>query len=219
MWTANEEALTCDGPISAYGQTTTVRLCKFTRTTVHDAWTPAGQFPYTTEPWERQYNYSSKARHGVADLCALPDGSLLVLERDLSFSSTSEIGIAFGGSWLGWGIYRVATPEWATDVTDDIYTAGIRPDGEEPLKITAISTEGGKLSLEFNAIKVAPDSVYHVMGGSALGQGTMDFSELMSGTSQFDEDRQEWRTIWTGDFPSGQESSGFYFIRATRTGR
>ena len=54
----------------------------------------------------------------------------------------------------------------------DICTAGIRPEYDEPLTLTAISTEGGKLSLELNAIRVAPDTVYHVVGGSALGQGT-----------------------------------------------
>ena len=142
MWTANEESLECDGPISAYGQTTTVRLCKFTRTTVHDDWTPAGQFPYTTESWERQYNYSSKARHGVADLCALPDGSLLVLERDLSFSSTSDLGVFFGGSWLGWEIYRVATPEWATDVTG---LTSLKGASFTPASKTVLSDDGGDL--------------------------------------------------------------------------
>ena len=98
----------------------------------------------------------------------------------------------------------------------DIYTAGIRPEDDEPLKITAISTGGGKLSLKFNAIRVAPDTVYHVMGGSALGQGASGFSELMTGSGKFDEERQEWRTTWTGDLPAGQKGTGFYFIRATR---
>ena len=98
----------------------------------------------------------------------------------------------------------------------DVYTAGIRPEDDEPLKITAISTEGGKLSLEFNAIRVAPDTVYHVMGASALGQGKKGFAELMTGASQFDEERQEWRTTWTGDLPAEQKEAGFYFIRATR---
>ena len=98
----------------------------------------------------------------------------------------------------------------------DIYTAGIRLEDDEPLRITAISTEGGKLSLEFNAIRVAPDAVYHVMGASALGQGTKGFSELMTGANQFDEERQVWRTIWTGDLPAEQKGTGFYFIRVTR---
>ena len=116
LWTCNEEALTCDGDRSSYTSTTTVRLCKYTRAAVKDNFTLAGMYPYTTEKWTYQYDYSSKARCGVADLCALPDGSLLVLERELSFNSTSVIGIALGSNLLGWKLYHVADPSGATDV-------------------------------------------------------------------------------------------------------
>ena len=116
LWTCNEEALTCDGDRSSYTSTTTVRLCKYTRATVKDNFTLAAMYPYTTEKWTYQYDYSSKARCGVADLCALPDGSLLVLERELSFSSTSALAIALGSNLLGWKLYHVADPSNATDV-------------------------------------------------------------------------------------------------------
>ena len=118
LWTCNEEALTCDGDRSSYTSTTTVRLCKYTRATVKDNFTLAAMYPYTTEKWTYQYDYSSKARCGVADLCALPDGSLLVLERELSFNSTSAIGIALGSNLLGWKLYHIADPSLATDVQD-----------------------------------------------------------------------------------------------------
>ena len=116
LWTCNEEALTCDGDRSSYTSTTTVRLCKYTRATVKAPFTLAAMYPYTTEKWTYQYDYSSKARCGVSDLCALPDGSLLVLERELSFNSTSAIGIALGSNLLGWKLYHVADPSGATDV-------------------------------------------------------------------------------------------------------
>ena len=116
LWTCNEEALTCDGDRSSYSSTTTVRLCKYTRATVRENFTLTGMYPYTTEKWTYQYDYSSKARCGVADLCALPDGSLLVLERELSFNSTSVIGIALGSNLLGWKLYHVTDPSGATDV-------------------------------------------------------------------------------------------------------
>ena len=116
LWTCNEEALTCDGDRSSGATNTTVRLCKYTRAAVKDNFTLAGMYPYTTEKWTYQYDYSSKARCGVADLCALPDGSLLVLERELSFNSTSALGIALGSNLLGWKLYHVADPSGATDV-------------------------------------------------------------------------------------------------------
>ena len=75
-------------------------------------------YPYKTEKWTCQYDYSNKARCGVADLCALPDGSLLVLERELSFSSTSGFSIFLGASVLGWKVYHIADPTQATDVKD-----------------------------------------------------------------------------------------------------
>jgi hypothetical protein len=48
----------------------------------------------------------------VADLCALPDGSLLVLERELSFAGTSILS----SNHLGWKLYHVADPSFATNV-------------------------------------------------------------------------------------------------------
>lgn len=98
LWTANEEALTCDGPRSSYTQTTTVRLVKFTRTTVHDDWQLAAMYPYTTDKWTQPYSYGTAGRRGVSDLCALPDGSLIVLERELS---SSVDGTDF---WAGLGV-------------------------------------------------------------------------------------------------------------------
>lgn len=110
MWFANEEALTCDGERSSYTSGTDCRLYKFVRQTVHEKFKPAGQFVYRTENWKYAQDVKSKARRGIAGLCALPDGSLLILERDLSFANA-----LYG--YLGYYVYRVATPEWATDVT------------------------------------------------------------------------------------------------------
>jgi len=95
MWTCNEEAL-CrrqavvkDGPPVDDGPGTTrergsiVRLQKFVRTTSRDAWRPAGQWAYETDPVGGA-NFIGKARNGVSDVCCLDDGSVLVLEREMS---------------------------------------------------------------------------------------------------------------------------------------
>ncbi|MFM7143936.1 MAG: esterase-like activity of phytase family protein, partial [Alphaproteobacteria bacterium] len=78
LWTANEEALSVDGPVSGFVDGTLVRLQRF------DAgFAPAGQWAWRTDPIEA--NYGSPGRDvetsGVSDLVALPDGGLLVLER------------------------------------------------------------------------------------------------------------------------------------------
>ncbi|MEI7821934.1 MAG: esterase-like activity of phytase family protein [Verrucomicrobiota bacterium] len=73
FWTANEEALKCDGPMSGSERGTVVRLQRF-----DGAFRPTGQFAYVTEP-------STYRAHGggtgVSDLALLPNGELLVLER------------------------------------------------------------------------------------------------------------------------------------------
>ena len=108
LWTSNEEGLTCDDSVSSYSKTTVVRLNKYTRPSVNSNFTLAAMYPYVTDKWRYSQNVSNKARHGVADLCALPDGSLLVLERDLSFSSSISGTLTFY-------IYHVDT-SGATDV-------------------------------------------------------------------------------------------------------
>ena len=105
LWLCNEESLTCDGSLSSASRSATVRISKFCRPTIRDRFVLAGQYAYVTDRWRNQYDYEHTARRGVAGLCALPDGTLLVLERELSYSSTNEISIFFGASYLGFSIY------------------------------------------------------------------------------------------------------------------
>ena len=73
LWTANEEALEGDGPVSSGSAGTVVRLQKF------DAkLRPVAQFAYRTEP---SLFRIANGGTGVSDLLALPNGELLVLER------------------------------------------------------------------------------------------------------------------------------------------
>lgn len=80
LWTANEEALTVDGPVSSGTSGSLVRLQRFDSTLA-----PAGQWAYLTDPYPGA-PFLGQERSGVADLLALPNGELLALER--SFSSS-----------------------------------------------------------------------------------------------------------------------------------
>lgn len=115
LWTCNEEALVGDGARSSHAAGTTVRLAKYSRRSVRDEFALEAMYPYTTDAWTYANDYKGKARLGVAGLCALPDGSLLVLERELSFDDKMFFGVPYVFR-LGWRIYRVARPEDATDV-------------------------------------------------------------------------------------------------------
>ena len=79
MWTANEEALTVDGDLASSSAGSVVRLTRFVRDSVRDGWTPDGEWAYVTDPIGTEKD--SNTRSGVSGLCALPDGTLLVLER------------------------------------------------------------------------------------------------------------------------------------------
>ncbi len=84
MWLANEEALSCDGPISNPDHGTTVRLARFTRANGNDAWLAAGQWAYETDSIGGSAPLYG-CRSGLSGLCALEDGTLLALEREYSF--------------------------------------------------------------------------------------------------------------------------------------
>ncbi len=104
LWTANEQALVDDGDATD-GRTDVrplVRLMKFTRPVPEAAWRPAGEWAYRGSPCAGAFN----AECGISDLCALDDGSLLVLEREVSTTT-----------WGRCQIYRV-TPEALAEATD-----------------------------------------------------------------------------------------------------
>jgi len=89
LWAANEEALSCDGESAKPDFKTVVRLMRFMRRDVTADWSPAGMWAYPCDPVEkREPRYS-----GVSDLCALPDGSLLVLERECSYTTLGRARI------------------------------------------------------------------------------------------------------------------------------
>lgn len=80
LWTANEEALSVDGPVSSTSAGTVVRLQRFDAAFAAD-----GQWAYVTDPLPGDIGLPGRDIEvsGVVDLAALDDGRLLVLERAL----------------------------------------------------------------------------------------------------------------------------------------
>lgn len=81
LWTANEEALSGDGRRSSGNRGTTVRLTRFRRSGGAE-WVMAGEWAYLTDAIGG--GKMKRMRSGVSDLCVLDDGTVLVLERELS---------------------------------------------------------------------------------------------------------------------------------------
>jgi len=91
LWTANEEALTLDGPASTPSAGTVVRLLRSCVPT-DDALPPEGpgvQLAYVTAPIHGPV--ITGARSGLVALVALPSGRMLSLERSFAF----DIGSPF----------------------------------------------------------------------------------------------------------------------------
>lgn len=118
FWTANEEALTVDGPLATRARGTVVRLQKF------DAdLQPIGQWAYATDPIHGRSG-TQFDRSGVVDLAALDDGRLLVLERST-------------GSGFRVQIYLVDFTG-ATDVSDAPFCDGLRGTAFTPVSKTRL---------------------------------------------------------------------------------
>ena len=80
-WTANEDALPGDGDASNEKNGTVVRLTRFSRGD-GAAWAADGEWAYLTDSIDG--GNTRRMRSGVSDMCVLEDGTLLVLERELS---------------------------------------------------------------------------------------------------------------------------------------
>ena len=83
LWTCPEEAVEGDGPLASSTNGTLVRLHRYVRRFGRAAWRHAEEIPYQVDPLGGR-DYGGKSCSGVSGLCALSDGTLLVLEREMS---------------------------------------------------------------------------------------------------------------------------------------
>ncbi len=83
LYTANEDTLTCDGAVATAEHGGLVRIQEFVRKDIHSSWSPSRQFFYPTEKIAGA-DFEGMAISGVVALAVPGDGSLLVLEREMS---------------------------------------------------------------------------------------------------------------------------------------
>jgi hypothetical protein len=139
LWTANEEALLVDGPLSSFEQGTLVRLQRFDESALApESWVPAAQWAYRTDPIGGG-PAAGLERSGVVELVHLPASGVLVLERSF----------AAGG-------FR--TRIYAVDVTAATETSAIGSFEETPVTPVAktLLYEAGGLFENFEGIALGP---------------------------------------------------------------
>lgn len=125
LWTATEEALTCDGAGPSDSTGTIVRLQK-----LDAALNPLAQYAYEADPLAGRIVFPPMLRgsdvSGVADLLALPGGRLLVLER---MFAAEPGGLPFNRI----RIYEVGF-DGATDVSQGDLAAGLAGHAFRPVR-------------------------------------------------------------------------------------
>lgn len=124
MWTATEEALPGDGELSSHKSGTLSRLVKFERKSPGEKFRLASMHLYKTGAWHAPHSCGRLGRRGVVDMAVLADGSLLVLERECSFSKSGTDFWAKASGSFWYAVYRIADPCAAPDVKDAPALAG-----------------------------------------------------------------------------------------------
>ncbi len=98
IWTANEAALTVDGPVATSAAGTTIRLLRYTRG--GGSYQPAEQYAYNVDPLPGVAISGSVS--GASDMVVLPDGQVLVMERSLALGAslfqTRIYAVGFAGA-------------------------------------------------------------------------------------------------------------------------
>lgn len=150
LWTANEEALTIDGPTATATSGTTVRLFRFTRS--GGGFRPDGQFLYTTEPVHVGSDDNARKFSGVCDLIALDDGRLIVLERSFGFrallpSVLSRIFLFTPDDSRGGRASKALLWSGPTENLEGLCMGPTQPDGSR--LILGVSDNNGRLDNAF----------------------------------------------------------------------
>ena len=162
MWTANEEALTVDGPTSSPTQGTLVRIQEFDVS--GSSLTPARQLAYEVDAVHAS-GIGANFR-GLSELVAMPDGTLLALERSFA-------GLA-GPTHLS-SIYEIDS-SLATDVTP--FDQGL--DGETFTNVGKTELWSGSLGggegQNIEGLTVGP----HLPNGKLVLLGVVDDQDIFS---------------------------------------
>lgn len=208
-WTANEAAATVDGPIANTSQGTTVRLQRFN----YDGsgtLTLGPQYAYQVDPIHVGTTTDSNTRSGLVDLVALPDSSLLALERSLGNGLPPYEN----------RIYRV-TFDGATDISQAPFSTGLVGQTYSAATKTLLwkGQAGGGFGQNMEGLALGPQlpggdwSLLGVVdnggGGDPLSGNTLvSFSLAPSVAGDFNGDG----TVDGGDYVVWRENLGSLFV-------
>ncbi len=143
LWTANEEALTIDGPLASQSGGTVVRLQSFDHN--QHSVVATSQYAYHVESIHGPTN--SSARSGLSDLIALPDGNLLALERSAALTLPGFLSRIYQIDFFGGA--DVSQSPLDAGLAEAIYT----PVGKSPIFSGGV---GGLLGSNLEGLALGP---------------------------------------------------------------
>ncbi len=168
LWTANEAALTVDGPVASATAGSVVRLLELDLS--GNSPTAGAQYAYEVEP---VHSPGVSGESGLVELVAMPDGALLSLER-------SFVLVNFVPSFLN-RIYELDLTA-ADDVSQTPFDAGLigqtftavdKGDPSNPLWMAAV---GGGLGQNLEGLTVGP----RLPNGDFILLGVVDDGDALS---------------------------------------
>ena len=116
LYAANEDTLVCDGAVSGKEQGGRVRIQEFARGGAGEAWRATRQWTYQTEKIAGEA-FGNLSISGVVSLVAPGDGTLLVLEREMS--QKNPLFPSFHGRLFEISLADAARPVAKRDVWDE----------------------------------------------------------------------------------------------------
>jgi hypothetical protein len=184
MWTANEEALTVDGPKASPSAASPVRLLRLDVS--GDSIAAGNQYAYRVEPIHG-IDDGDKARSGLSDLVAMPDGTLLSLERSFAGANPFFLNRIFEIDFAN-----------ATDVSQGVLASGLDGQIYTPVGKRLLwgdSVDGTTLGQNFEGLGLGPQlangawALIGVVDGGGNGSNTVvSFTATANHDADFDRD-------------------------------
>ncbi|QDU91390.1 hypothetical protein Pla175_48120 [Pirellulimonas nuda] len=170
LWTANEDALTADGPATTTSAGSVVRLLRYDRSGA--TYAPAQQYAYPLDAIHAAPLFG-QPQAGLSDLVVLPDGALVAMER--SFAATLSVSYRHR-------LYLVDAST-ATDVGTGLPASGLIGNAYAPVTKTLLwsGTVNGSSGQNLEGLTLGPqlaDGSWVLLGVVDDSSGGDPFSTL-----------------------------------------
>lgn len=179
LWTANEEAVVPDGPLSTTTQGSWVRIQRFDATLA-----AAGQWGYRTDPISAFTSLTTAERSGVVDVLPWTATTLLVLEREFGGAVIPDFRSRLYGVDLATGsdvaaVASLVTGSFTPVAKTLLWEGSFATSNFEGMtfgptlasgftSLLLISDNGGGISQDLYALQVVPEPVAWSLAAAAV---------------------------------------------------